>query len=108
MGDINPTRGADGTASAADAVGADRDCRIAPAEAHALICEFFDSETSPERAEEIRRIVETCPQSFRWLKSEQAIRQIVRRCNCQDQAPEGLRQRIVQSISISYTEIRYE
>lgn len=86
----------------------DCDCRIEPAEAHALICEYFDPETSAARAEEIEHIVEKCPTSFQWLQTERDVRHIVRKCNCQDRAPEHLRQRIVQSISISYTEIRYE
>ena len=81
------------------------DCRIEPAEAHALLCEYFDPLTPAARADEIEQIIQACPQSFAWLESEREIRQIVRRCNCQDHAPEALRQRIVQSISISYTEI---
>lgn len=82
------------------------DCNIEPARAHALLCEYFDPDTPHARVTEIREIIETCPESFAWLQSETEIRQIVRHCNCQDQAPEALRRRIVQSISISYT--RYE
>ena len=87
------------------------DCRIEPAQAHALLCEYFDPATPAERADEIEAIIQACPQSFAWLESEKQVRSIVRRCNCQDQAPEGLRQKIVQSISISsvsYTQIRYD
>ena len=80
------------------------DCNIEPARAHALLCEYFDSDTPPARAAEIREIIQTCPESFAWLQSETEIRALVKRCNCQDQAPVQLRQRIVQSISITYYE----
>ncbi|KAA8739206.1 hypothetical protein [Corynebacterium tuscaniense] len=78
------------------------DCNIEPTRAQALLCEFFDPETPQARVEEIRAIIQTCPENFARLKTEMEIRQIVRRCNCQDQAPEQLRQRIVRSISITY------
>ena len=78
------------------------DCNIEPTRAQALLCEFFDPYTPQSRVAEIRAIIQTCPESFAWLESEMEIRQIVRRCNCQDQAPEQLRQRIVRSISITY------
>lgn len=81
------------------------DCRIEPETAHALLCEYFDPATPATRADEIEQIIQSCPQSFAWLESEREIRQIVRRCNCHDQAPDALRQRIVQSLSVSYTEI---
>lgn len=86
---------------------ANDDCRIEPAEAHALLCEYFDPETPAERADEIEHIIQTCPTSFQWLESERDIRSMVKRCNCQDQAPAQLRERIVQSISVSVTEVRY-
>ncbi len=82
------------------------DCNIEPTRAHALLCEYFDPETPQTRVAEIREIIQTCPDSFAWLESETEVRQLVRRCCCQDHAPEGLRQRIVQSISVTYT--RYE
>ena len=78
------------------------DCNIEPTRAQALLCEFFDPETPQARVEEIRAIIQTCPETFARLKTEMEIRQIVRRCNCQDQAPEQLRQRIVRSISVTY------
>ena len=40
------------------------DCRIEPAQAHALLCEYFDPATPAERADEIEAIIQACPQSL--------------------------------------------
>ncbi|GAB3088016.1 anti-sigma factor [Corynebacterium aquatimens] len=81
-----------------------QDCCIDHDEAHALLCELFDEDITAERKEEIRAIIRKCPDCFRQLGREEEIRSLVKRCNCADRAPESLRQRIVQTISISYTE----
>lgn len=84
-----------------------KDCCIDHAEAHALLCELFDENISPARAAEIRAKVQECPECFSQFTREEEVRALVRRCNCTEKAPERLRQRIVQSISITYTETRY-
>ncbi|MCP1387954.1 mycothiol system anti-sigma-R factor [Corynebacterium sp. TA-R-1] len=75
---------------------------------HQLLCELFDSDTSPARAAEIRAELGACPHCMSKLKSEQDVRGLVRDCCGEAHAPEPLRQRIITSITtVSYTEIRY-
>ncbi|WIM68294.1 mycothiol system anti-sigma-R factor [Corynebacterium breve] len=73
----------------------------------ALLCELLDDDTSEARAAEIHEQVAACPHCVSRLQSEREVRAIVRHCCSQEQAPEALRQRIVQRISIRYTETRY-
>lgn len=76
--------------------------------ANELLYELFDTETSEERAREIRAEIARCPECFARAESEQAVRRIVRTCCGEVTAPEPLRQRIITSItSISYTQVRY-
>ena len=76
-----------------------------------LLCELFDPSTSRARADEIRATIESCPECFSRLESEQAVRGRLRECCGHAQVPEPLRQRIITSITsvttVRVTEVRY-
>ena len=77
-------------------------------EMHRLMCEMFDPGTTAQRREEIRAAVSGCPECAAHVRSEQAVRELVRDCCGQARAPEPLRDRIIASITtISYTEVRF-
>ncbi|WP_018296154.1 mycothiol system anti-sigma-R factor [Corynebacterium lubricantis] len=83
------------------------DCGKQCDDQQALLCELLDEDTTQERATEIQEIIASCPECFGRLKSEQEVRAMVRRCGQPDPAPEQLRTRIMQRISITYTETHW-
>lgn len=82
-------------------------CGMKCHDVHVLFCELLDDDTSPSRAAEIQAMIAECPECFGRLQSEREVRELVRRCAHSTQAPDQLRQRIVRSISVTYTETRF-
>ena len=76
--------------------------------AHRMLCELLDSETSAERAAEIRDFIQSCPECFSRYENELAARTIVQKCCGDSHAPDHLRQRIIASLTtVSITQIHY-
>lgn len=76
--------------------------------AHELLRELLDSDTSAERAGEIRRVIAQCPECFSRYENETAARLLVRTCCGGARAPEDLRRRITASVTtVSVTQVRY-
>lgn len=76
-------------------------CTCSPGKVQALICEFLDSGTTPERAAEIRAVFADCPECLERLRSEREVRVIMRRCCETTTAPGYLRERITTQINIT-------
>lgn len=76
------------------------------AEVHRRLYEFLDGECDPAEREFLDKHIHECPQCLEEFGSEQAVRQLLRRC-CQQSAPAELRQRITRRIRVSYTSVQY-
>ncbi|WP_257160138.1 anti-sigma factor [Corynebacterium cystitidis] len=84
------------------------ECCMDCGEAQSLLCELLDEDTTDARAEEIKWLISRCPECFEQLKSERAVRELVRGCSGCEPAPETLRSRIIARISVTYTEMRFQ
>lgn len=47
---------------------------------HRLLCELFDADTAPERREEIKNDLASCPECLAVAQSERDVRAMVREC----------------------------
>ncbi|WP_394281287.1 anti-sigma factor [Corynebacterium sp.] len=84
------------------------DCSGNCGQAQALLCELLDDETTAARAEEIKQEISRCPECFHQLQSERAVRELVRGCSGCEPAPETLRTRIIERITVTYQEMRFQ
>ncbi|APT93078.1 hypothetical protein CPHO_09485 [Corynebacterium phocae] len=83
----------------------ERNCgACSSAEVQALFYELLDSDTSPERAVEIRHHLQRCQECCGRLEREEFIRTLVSRSGSTAKAPAGLRQRI----TVSFTRVSFE
>ncbi|WP_053411610.1 mycothiol system anti-sigma-R factor [Corynebacterium lactis] len=73
---------------------------------HRRLHAFLDGECDPDERRFLDEHIHECPQCLEEFGSEQAIRQLLRRC-CQQSAPAELRRRITTRIRVSYTSVDY-
>ncbi len=73
---------------------------------HRRLHAFLDGECDPAEKQFLDEHIHECPECLDEFGSEQAIRELLRRC-CQQSAPEELRRRITTRIRVSYTSVEF-
>ena len=67
-------------------------------EAAESLFEWLDGELDSDRAGQVGAHLETCARCYPWLVFERSFREVLNRVSSRDEAPEELRDRILNSL----------
>lgn len=84
------------------AKGDDAPCPCSCTELREHLYEFLDSELADSECERLRRHMTDCPECLEAADAEAHIRELLRNA-CHEQAPQGLRARVVAQLTVLRT-----